>query len=146
MERTFAAAGLALLLGGCATTPAVYNPSNVPRTELAAVEMQDELDYFALVTEVFDAHGRRLVGAKHDLDQDRWKGLEIEPGSYEIVTFCNQGGFQAYVRVAANLGAGRRYHLACTLEMPKGIKGFFLDAPKMHAALTEVGGLQPPRE
>lgn len=130
---------IVLALMGCASTPASFNQSGVPASELAVLTTKSvglfENEVQAMVVGVYDVSGKQLIGFTSMFEQDRWETVYLEEGVYNIVAICMVGNSYAHPRKLVKIEAKSKYNFKCVTEYSKNFLG--MDKPDKATLVVE---------
>ena len=128
----------AMLMAGCVSVPANFNPSGASVDALAYIETLSAAKTGSRMTvkvsSIYNTAGERVVGTSSWVEQDRWSEVYIQPGEYLVQLYCSTGYISAYPRIRLSVASATKYSLDCKVIMEKDFLG--LNKPKGMEALV----------
>lgn len=138
-------------LSGCSTLNTTFNPSQVPKDQLAKIELhrvtEAEINSGSLETQMLTISNMKkevlvgdeqLTGGYKPITQD----LYLEPGNYIAVYRCKSGAERALIEAKLVAKAGKVYKVECHVSEKKTISFFGLlpseKVSKANVTVTEI--------
>ena len=112
-----------IFVSACASTPKLYNASNVEESQLAHLQAEKtsffDSKFFGLLDSAYNEAGEKVI------ESDFWSGASrearLEAGTYIFVFKCDNGSVYGFPKTKFTLEPAKSYIFSCVGHTEKGI-------------------------